>query len=323
MNSINKVDLKILQELEEDSRKTSSNIGKSLNLSQQVISYRISNLIKQGIIKEFYTMIDFGKLGFSSYRIMIKLKDISKKEKDDFIDYISKSKNILWFVECGEEWDLILNIMARSSYEFEELFGVLLKEHSEIILDYDTLFTIKGIYFGRRYLFGKQGINKPSFAGSNEISEINETDKKILNEISENARMNSVDIEKRIKVNYKTVLSRINSLKKENIITGFKPLIDLEKIGYQSYKLLIDLKKLSKKEEQEFIDFLYTDKRIIGILKMIGKWNFEVEFEVKEQKEIWDIYKKTYEFLKEKSSKITLLPLFKEYKYNYFPDTLI
>ena len=59
MVQIDKIDLKLLSELEDNSRQTLSQISKKLKTSQQVVSYRINALEQKKVIGGFFTIINF------------------------------------------------------------------------------------------------------------------------------------------------------------------------------------------------------------------------------------------------------------------------
>jgi len=320
---LDKYDLKILYKLEENSRYTTSKIAKAVGTSQQVVSYRIKQLLKKGIIKEFFTTIDLGSLGYISYRVMIKLKMMSLAEKKDFFNTLSTMKNVLWVCECGGKWNLIINILAKDPKQFNELFSKLLEKYDDIVSNYDLLYTIEGINFGRRYLFNSKNEMSQYFFGVRRVTKIDNTDLKILKVLAKNGRANSIELENKLRINYKTIIQRIKLLRDKQVITGFKPLIDLSRIGYTANKIILDITKISKKEEKFFLDFLFSDSNIVGVLKFIGKWNYEIEFEVKKEEKIWEIYRNIQDYLGEKIKLIDIIPLFKEYPYNYFPDSLL
>jgi Lrp/AsnC family leucine-responsive transcriptional regulator len=51
-------DRKILYELDLDARQPLTRIGKKVGLSKDVVSYRMKKLQDEGIIKNYYTVID-------------------------------------------------------------------------------------------------------------------------------------------------------------------------------------------------------------------------------------------------------------------------
>jgi len=59
-----------------------------MNTSKGVISYRVKQLEKRGVIKGYYAVIDTAKLGYYNFRVYIKLKELGKKEKEQLIEYL-------------------------------------------------------------------------------------------------------------------------------------------------------------------------------------------------------------------------------------------
>ena len=63
--------------------------------------------------------------------------------------------------------------------------------------------------------------------------ELNETDKKILKNLLEDARFSSRQIAKNVGVSVGTVLSRIKKMENVGIIKGYSVILDHEKLGYE------------------------------------------------------------------------------------------
>ena len=324
MVKLDSFDLKLLGELEYDSRQTLSQIAKKLNTSQQVISYRLKSLEKKEIISEYYTIIDLAKLGFTSFRTMIRFSNITKEKYKQIIDYLKNQKNILWIVDCGGRWDLLVNILAKNATEYYFLLNEIKAKFSNQIQNYDILLTVQGIYFGRNYFVKKRELNVDfSFGTSFENLEIDKLDLEILNFLSENARINAIEIANKLKVSSNTIILRIKEMKKNKIILGFKPLIHLERIEYLGYKALIKFQNISDVKEKEMINYLRHEKNVVGVIKLIGQWDFEIEFEVENQIEMLELTRKVRDKFKEIIKEFEIVPLYHEYKYNFFPRSLI
>jgi DNA-binding Lrp family transcriptional regulator len=65
------------------------------------------------------------------------------------------------------------------------------------------------------------------------VMELNETDKKILKSLLEDARFSSRQIAKNVGVSVGTVLSRIKKMEGMGIIKGYSVILDHEKLGYE------------------------------------------------------------------------------------------
>jgi len=179
---------------------------------------------------------------------------------------------------------------------------------------------------GREYLVEKERILRSILSFGKEIDSIKELDKidlQILSLLASNARLNSIEIGNKLAVTNNTIILRIKQLKKKELIQGFSSLIHLEKIGYQAYKALIKLEPISEEKEKSLINHLSSDNNIVGILRMIGSWNLEIEFEVKTREEMLKLTREIRTKFKDFISEFEVLPLFHEYKYNYFPGDLL
>lgn len=319
------LDRKILSSLEHTARKPAIVIARELMTSQQVISYRLKNLEKKGVIGEYYTAIDFTVFGYTSYRTLLRIKDVSEERKSKFIDFLQSFSNVLWFVECGNKWDYILNIMAKSIIEYDLLFEELRNAFPDLIDDFAVVVTVKLRYFGRDYFSGKKRATQQfhSLGEQSEQKFVDKTDKKILSLLARNARMRSLEIAKKTGVSAATVIQRMKDLEKRKIIQSYKPFIHLEKTQFRCYKALLTLHHLSPAIENKIDSYLAADSRVVGYLKMVGPWNFEIEFEVNADEEMLSLTRKFREKFKDVIKDFEILPLYHEYFYNYFPSTFM
>ena len=56
---MDKKDKLILKELDKDARQSNAEIGKKINLSKDVVNYRIKRLEENEIIQNYYSIIDY------------------------------------------------------------------------------------------------------------------------------------------------------------------------------------------------------------------------------------------------------------------------
>src|SRR3989338_168581 len=98
-----KLDLKnrkLLYELDCNSRQTVQQLAKKIGLSKDAIKYRINKLTEEGIIKSFNAVIDTGKLGFLSFRLLLKFYNLSPAKEKEIVDYLLNNKNLIWLVQA-------------------------------------------------------------------------------------------------------------------------------------------------------------------------------------------------------------------------------
>lgn len=325
MTKLDKIDLKLLTVLEENARLTLSQIAKKLKTSQQVVSYRLKSLEKRKVIGGYYTIINLTKLGYTNYRVMFRLSNIDKNTHKEIVDFLIQDNNVLWVVDCGGRWDLLVNFTARNVIHFNKILHNFKTKFPQQIQNYDILTTIEVTYFGRDYFTKKSREIKPLpyFGREEEINIPDRTNLQILNLISENARINSVEISQKINVSPNTAMLRLREMKKSGLIQGFKPLIHLENTSFSGYKSLVKFQNITENKEKEIINFLRTNVNVVGIIRLIGLWDFEIEFEKETKEEMLELTRTFRDHFKDVIKEFEVIPLFHEYKYNFFPRDLL
>ncbi len=79
-------------------------------------------------------------------------------------------------------------------------------------------------------------------------------DYQICKIISQNSRIQTTEIAQQLNTTAVTIVNRIKKLEESGIILGYRIGIDLEKLGYNQYKLDINTK--SSKEFNKIINYL-------------------------------------------------------------------
>jgi len=112
-------------------------------------------------------------------------------------------------------------------------------------------------------------------------------DVKILNILAKDARIALIDLSEKLKIPVRTIAFRIKELEKKKIIQGYRVNINLEKIGYEYYKLNFILDDCSKNQELE--NFCKVNEKIIFIDETLEELDFEIDVEVKNKKELSEL----------------------------------
>jgi len=288
-------DKKILYELEKNSRQSFSQIGKRVGLHRNNVIYKVNNLIKNGIIRDFYTVIDSYALGYTFYRFYINFQDINPEIKKEIINYFVMYSYTTDVHETDGQYDLIVIIAVnnvRNFYNFwqktliqygnyfeKQLFSIYCSEKHydyNFLVDDNKKFQIKNYKIKKSYLF--------SSIKKNDIDYI---DVNILRSIAPNARKKIIEISKELNISTVTVQKRINRLKELGIIHGFTIGINFPSIGYKIFKVDINLK--NKKIIYSIIRYLESNPNLIGLLHAVGYEDLELMFILQNSGELHDI----------------------------------
>lgn len=316
---LDKKDRKILYQLDIDSRQTLSQLGKKVGLSKQVVNYRLKNLVKTGIISEFYTVVNFSKLGHTQYKLYFKFQNVDIQKEKEIIDYWVNSKNSIWVASCRGRWDLAVSLLAKDSNILGEILTDFINKFAQFILEKNILITQISPVFTKTYLTEQKEKKEFVYGGKIEHYKLDDIEKKILSLLATNARIAILDLMDKTHLTRDVINYRLKKLKKDNIIVQYRSLIDLGKIGHQLYKITIRLQNLSPQKENELKSFVKQNPNGVQFLKLLGSWDVELEFEVRNEEELHkvllDIRNKFSDIIRDYD---TLL-IHKEHKLNYFP----
>ena len=127
--------------------------------------------------------------------------------------------------------------------------------------------------------------------------EMDETGRRILNELIENSRQSYRSLAKNTKVSIVTIAKRLKQFKKEKIINQFTTRVDYDKLGYDIHVLIMI--RVSKGQESEVENRLKSDSNVMAIYDTTGEFDVLVIARLKSRREL-DIFIKrmqTYDFV--------------------------
>jgi DNA-binding Lrp family transcriptional regulator len=288
-----KVDLKdrkILYELDYDSRQSLSKIGKKVGLHKNVVLYRIKRLENLGIISFYYTVIDSFKLGYSSFRIYLVLQNITPMIKSEIVNYFVENKSTWWVGTFEGSYDLAIVMWVKEIHDFHNFWDETLKKYrryfkDQIFCNYVQLNLFRHSFIVDKYENQDREIHE-IICGGREVK-IDELDFQILEILAKDARISTVEIANKINTTVDTVKNRIKRLTKQDIIQGFRVSIDYNKLGYQFFKVNINLNDYN--DRGRIIRYIRLDPHLVMIDKSIGYFDLELDFWVRDLKEFHQI----------------------------------
>lgn len=309
-------DQKILAELDKNCRQSDAKIAKKVWMSQQVVSYRINRLMKSGVIRQFYAVIDVTKIGYSLYKAYFKLQNITKEKEDEIKQFLISHNNVLWAGACGGAWDLSVTILAKNAAELDKILKGFISRFNTNILYKTVILVVEAPHFLKS---DKEDAKVLSFGGDNEKAELDDIDKRILSILSLNARMPYIELSESAKITLDIARYRVRRLIDSGIIKGFRVWINQDVIGKQFYKLLLSLQNATPEREKTLLGFCKRSANIGYALKTIGAWDIEFEYYVDDNKELHESIVHLRNSFQDIIRSYEPLLIFDEYKFNYWP----
>jgi Lrp/AsnC family transcriptional regulator for asnA, asnC and gidA len=236
---IDEIDATILRELLKDGRKEFSEIAKENGVSKNIISKRYKEMEKSGIIVGATTQINYGQLGYYSTAEIIFAIDSTEMEQAGemvkkipnafpFISIDGRNRvTVFFYVKDLSEIENVKSIIGKKAFSQEMKTEIWTGEIRNI--PENLSFGLPENCIGKVY----EAQSPPIIKTMKKISEIDETDMKIIDKLSENGRSPFRIIAKDVGVTTDTIAKRYKKLKRNRTI---KTVIQIspDKIGYKA-----------------------------------------------------------------------------------------
>jgi len=130
---LDRIDLKILSSLNQDSRKTLVDISRQANLTPNGVNNRIKALVKNNVISGYTVSLDWKKLGYEWFGIQIKLQKYSKEIDKKMRKFFTNHKKVIFYYKyLGGRWDYDIGILVQNSNELRDFINEYRKNFSDV-----------------------------------------------------------------------------------------------------------------------------------------------------------------------------------------------
>ena len=233
MVKIDSYDKKILFELDSNSRASAQQISRKVRLSKVSVIQRINKLKNNKIIRNFITLVNYRKLGFTNYHIFYSLQNLSQDKEEEFIKFLKQEEEVRYILQIDSKWDLMLALFTESNEQTDYILNKISEKYGDYIKDIRVFTIITTFYPGRNYLVKETGksFTFPLIRKKTEKIKIDKIDDVILKNISQNARMSLTDLEKKSNIKADVIRYRLRNLIKKGVIQRFTIDFNNEQFG--------------------------------------------------------------------------------------------
>lgn len=309
-------DMKILKELDFNAREPVSQIARKAGLSPEVTHYRIKQLEQKGIITGYYPIIDLSKLGYIYCRYILELERTNPDIEEQFISFTKNHSGLGWFVLRGN-MNISLSGYVKSVEEIKDVLDDLNSNFHTVIKTKRPSIATKIYHFKRNYLYNTQDYEILIW-GEAGLVKVDALDKKILQLLTENVRIPSTEIAKKVRLSPRAVIDRIKKMERERLILGYRVALNLPKLGYSHYKIELFIENLSKRRKEQLVEYMRTNPNIVYITETLDFIDLEFEAHLKSADELYPLMTKMRQQFPE-IKRFNSIPFHKEIIFRYIP----
>lgn len=274
---LDKLDRKLLFELDSDSRQPLSSLARKLREGRDRVGYRLERLLSEGVIKQCTVTINPYRLGYTLFKTYLKLQKL-KSHYTALLLLLRNHPRVYWIADCDGRWDLIFATFAKDPHEFFEIQNSILDKCHQIIVSF-TNFTLVNVWmYPKSYLAAS---NRTPFliGGAPSSYSLEREEWEILRLLSTDSRMSIAEIARRTRSGESTVRYRIQRLEDSGLIAGYRVELDLTKLGMMFFKAQLYLSQYSRKDLNDLRNFCSKHPHISYFIEQIGDATVEIEIE--------------------------------------------
>lgn len=279
--SLDLYDKKLLYELDKDSHLSLAQLAKKLKRSKAFLIYRMKRLEEKGIITGYNAIVDMSKLGYFTFRVYFKLQQMTEEDGKMLIQFVRQNLKQVWTITTMlGKWDYALFLGVKEISEFHNIWEKIMSVYKKNIQKYNVAVYAPIHNFNRKFFLETNEESLVRTYGTGKEEEVDVLDLKIIDNYAINVRQSSIEIAKKLNVTSDTIRARIKKLEKRKIIVGYKLGLNIEQMGFVSYR--VDFQLSSTNKNSELFQYCKQHPNIYQINKSIGGADFEIEVVVKD-----------------------------------------
>jgi len=287
-------DKKIIYHLDRDSLQSLTKLAKKIGVRKEVVRYRLQNLIKSGAVRNTYIAIDITKLGYTYYKIYIKLHKVDSIKEEELIAFICKNDHVTWAASLEGSFDLAFTVVAKSVNEFDEIWKSINRKYGEFFRNHEIMIFTSSHEFSLDFFLDKQpnlGYDSLLFGGGHSTYKLSDKEKLVIELMNKSPRISVSSISKSSGIPPSAVRYIIKKLRREGIIKKFSILIDSSCMDDTYYKVRVPIKlrNFTDQDEKELFKHVKSHPFFTIYSSCIGKWDVELNVWTKNNKHYREI----------------------------------
>jgi len=275
MAGLDGFDRRLLYELDLDARVPASRLARKLRKSKETVNFRLNRLLKENYVKGFYTVFNTSKLGWYYYKFYLKFKNMTPRKESELFEYVRAKPRIAYLGSLEGYYDCIILLAVRNSNDIVEFLYPFMKKFGEYIQTKDTTIFLSTHRLNQRFLYAGGEKRDWHYPVGMENYAVDESDRKILRVITNDARLAIVEIAQKTGLDPKVVRYRMKKLEKDGIILSYVTAPNFEKLGFEFFQVNISLKDPEKM--RQVLQYFDSTNACLFALEMVGRYDLAVE----------------------------------------------
>lgn len=134
-----KNEIRVMKGLLSNSKMHLTKLARQSGINVKTARFLLKKMKNMKIIRGFHFIINTTDLGINSFRLFLKLHNMSKEREDELMGYMLKTKEIIQVNKTVGDWDLEVDIESFDNMKIRVLVKKLREEFKDIIQSFNMM----------------------------------------------------------------------------------------------------------------------------------------------------------------------------------------
>lgn len=283
--NLGKSDWKLLTLLYQSKREPITKIAKACRLTREQVHYKLNKYISSGLIKSFFTLVDYSKFGHS-YFMSILLKFDTLTSANGFMKNLPNSKNCISWGRIFSKYDLYINCIFSDEKEANQYMETVLSDKICPVVDFAVIKPYLFELYPLKFIHNTMNIPMTVIGSPAAKRSFDKKEIEILKILATDGRARIVDIAHKLKISSELALYKVRRLYADNVILGTRIQFNMGLSGYYFSIIFLDIKHLSKEIKNKLHQFARTSPNVNIFALSFSKPNCVIQIFHKEVDEL-------------------------------------
>lgn len=293
-----------------------------VRMQERTVRYHLHRLEQRGIIRKV-PFINVYPLGLRYFNIYFSFSPTDRKRRQRIVQELKSSSKVSWIGELGGDYNLGFALIARSPEECLEFIEELSSKEGDIFLQKEVVAHRSLTIFSAKYLApslkSEDALGYGCESRTADPVQLDGLDEQIVKLLSKLGSLSIRTIAQHLGKPHPTIATRLKRLTQMEILGGEWYAIDVKRLGYQTLKLLIEVRSNSRKFKREISRYVAERPEFVYLIECLGKWDYEVGCDVPTNGSVSTIIDEFTDRFGDGIVSIKIVPMFKVIKWSLFP----
>ena len=109
-------------------------LAKKHKTNAKTVSYHVNKLLSSDLVLYCKPLIDMGKLGYSWYLLLFRLKYVDVKEQKRFAEFLKTLQQTFFVVQGVGNWSMQAEFFCKDNHEYRQLMNQIFPEKFSSII---------------------------------------------------------------------------------------------------------------------------------------------------------------------------------------------